>query len=68
MSFFPSGSNVCTPSSGNRVFKIAFNAEDTSWLDPQSAMGFSIVKARALQTIGGYEHGLLLVPSLEEHD
>ena len=36
--FFPAGSNVYTPSSGNRVLKIALNAEDNSWLDPQSVM------------------------------
>ena len=40
MSFFPSGSNVYTPSSGNRVLKIALNAEENSWLDPQSVMVF----------------------------
>ena len=38
VSFFPSGSNVYKPSSGNRVLKIALNAEDNSWLDPQSVM------------------------------
>ena len=31
---------VYTPSSGNRVLKIALNAEDNSWLDPQSVMVF----------------------------
>ena len=40
VSFFPSGSNVYSPSSGNRVLKIALNAEDNSWLDPQSVMVF----------------------------
>ena len=40
VSFFPSGSNVYTPSSENRVLKIALNAEDNSWLDPQSVMVF----------------------------
>ena len=40
VSFFPSGSNIYKPSSGNRVLKIALNAEDNSWLDPQSVMVF----------------------------
>ena len=53
VSFVPSGSNVYTPSSGNRVLKIALNAEDNSWLDPQSVMVFSMLKTRMLQTIGG---------------
>ena len=53
VSFFPSGSNVYTPSSGNRVLKIALNAEDNSWLDPQSVMVFLMLKTRMLQTIGG---------------
>ena len=34
------GSNIYKPSSGNRVLKIALNAEDNSWLDPQSVMVF----------------------------
>ena len=40
VSFFPSGSNIYKPSSGNRVLKFALNAEDNSWLDPQSVMVF----------------------------
>ena len=40
VSFFPSGSNMYKPSSGNRVLKIALNAEDNSWLDPQNVMVF----------------------------
>ena len=40
VSFFPSGSNIYKPSSGNRVLQIALNAEDNSWLDPQSVMVF----------------------------
>ena len=39
-SLFPSESNVYTPSSGQRALKIALNAEDNSWLDPQSVMVF----------------------------
>ena len=33
VSFFPSGSNTYKSSPGNRVLKIALNAEDNSWLD-----------------------------------
>ena len=34
--FYPSGSNVYRPTSGNRVLKFSLNAEDNAWLDPQS--------------------------------
>ena len=44
VSFFPSGSNIYKPSSGNRVLKIALNAEDNSWLDPQSVMVYMTVE------------------------
>ena len=44
VSFFPSGSNIYTPSSGQRVLKIALNAEDNSWLDPQSVMVYFTVE------------------------
>ena len=36
--------NVYTPSSGQRVLKIALNAEDNSWLDPQSVMVYFTVE------------------------
>ena len=44
VSFFPSGSNIYTPSSGQRVLKIALNAEDNTWLDPQSVMVYFTVE------------------------
>ena len=44
VSFFPSGSNIYTPSSGQRVLKIALNAEDNSWLDPHSVMVYFTVE------------------------
>ena len=44
VSFFPSGSNIYTPLSGQRVLKIALNAEDNSWLDPQSVMVYFTVR------------------------
>ena len=40
VSFWPSGSNIYKPSSGNRVIKFSLNGEDNSWLDPQSARIF----------------------------
>ena len=40
VSFFPTGSNIYKVDSGNRVIKIHLNAEDNSWLDPQSVMLF----------------------------
>ena len=44
VSFFPSTSNVCKPSSGARVTKITLNGEDNSWLDPQSVRIFFYLK------------------------
>ena len=41
VSFWPSGSNIYKPSSGNRVMKLSLNGEDNSWLDPQSVRIFS---------------------------
>ena len=38
--FYPSGSNVYRPQSGNRVIKISLNGEDNTWLDPQSVRIF----------------------------
>ena len=38
--FYPSGSNVYRPQSGNRVIKISLNGEDNTWLDPQSVLIF----------------------------
>ena len=38
VSFWPTGSNIYKVDSGNRVLKIHLNAEDNSWLDPQSVM------------------------------
>ena len=38
--FYPSGTNVYTPQSGNRVIKISLNGEDNTWLDPQSVRIF----------------------------
>ena len=35
VSFWPNGSNIYKPSSGNRVLKFSLNGEDNSWLDPQ---------------------------------
>ena len=40
VSFWPAGSNVYKPSSGNRVIKFTLNGEDNSWLDPQSVRIF----------------------------
>ena len=40
VSFWPSGSNIYKPSSGNRVIKFSLNGEDNSWLDPQSVRIF----------------------------
>ena len=37
---YPSGSNIYKTTSGNRVIKISLNAEDNSWLDPQSVCVF----------------------------
>ena len=34
--FYPSGSHIYKPTSGNRAIKISLNGEDNSWLDPQS--------------------------------
>ena len=44
VSFFPCGSNIYTPSSGQRVLKRALNAEDNSWLDSQSVMVYFTVE------------------------
>ena len=44
VSFFPSRSNIYTPLSGQRVLKIVLNAEDNSWLDPQSVMVYFTVE------------------------
>ena len=38
--FYPSGTNVYTPQSGNHVIKISLNGEDNTWLDPQSVRIF----------------------------
>ena len=40
VSFWPSGSNIYKPTSGNRVLKFSLNGEDNSWLDPQSVRIF----------------------------
>ena len=40
VTFWPSGSNIYKPSSGNRVLKFTLNGEDNSWLDPQSVRIF----------------------------
>ena len=42
--FWPTGSNVYRVDSGNRVLKVNLNAEDNSWLDPQSVMLFFTVE------------------------
>ena len=42
--FYPSGSNVYRPTSGNRVLKFSLNAEDNGWLDPQSVRVFFTVQ------------------------
>ena len=44
VSFWAQGSNIYKVDSGNRVIKIRLNAEDNSWLDPQSDMMFSTVE------------------------
>ena len=44
VSFWPTGSNIYKVDSGNRVIKINLNAEDNSWLDPQSVMLFFTVE------------------------
>ena len=66
VSFFPSGSNIYTPSSGQRVLKIALNAEDNTWLDPQSVMVYFTVETLTRQTINACVLCLLLIPFLEE--
>ena len=40
VSFWPSGSNIYKPSSGNRVIQFTLNGEDNAWLDPQSVRVF----------------------------
>ena len=40
VTFWPSGSNIYKPSSGNRVLKFTLNGEDNTWLDPQSVRIF----------------------------
>ena len=40
VSFWPAGSNVYKPSSGNRVIKFTLKGEDNAWLDPQSVRVF----------------------------
>ena len=40
VSFWPAGSNIYKPSSGNRVIKFTLNGEDNAWLDPQSVRVF----------------------------
>ena len=40
VTFWPSGSNIYKPTSGNRVLKFSLNAEDNAWLDPQSVRIF----------------------------
>ena len=42
--FYPSGSNVYKPTSGNRVLKFSLNGEDNTWLDPQSVRVFFTVQ------------------------
>ena len=42
--FYPSGSHVYRPTSGNRVLKFSLNAEDSGWLDPQSVRIFCTVQ------------------------
>ena len=42
--FYPSGSNVYKPTSGNRVLKFSLNDEDNGWLDPQSVRVFFTVQ------------------------
>ena len=44
VTFWPSGSNIYKPSSGNRVLKFSLNGEDNSWLDPQSVRIFFTLK------------------------
>ena len=44
VSFWAQGSNIYKVDSGNRVIKIQLNAEDNSWLDPQSVMMFFTVE------------------------
>ena len=42
--FYPSGSNVYKPTSGNRVLKFSLHAVDNGWLDPQSIRVFFTVQ------------------------
>ena len=67
VSFFPSGSNIYTPSFGQRVLKIALNAEDNSWLDPQSVMVYFTVE-NTDSSDNRRLRCLLLIPFLEEQD
>ena len=53
-SFWPAGSNICKPSSGNRVIKFTLNCEDNVWLGPQSVRVFFILNNREGTNFGNF--------------
>ena len=61
VTFWPSGSNIYKPTSGNRVLKFSLNGEDNSCLDPQSVRIFFTLQN--LDT-GTYHNKLRIIPSL----
>ena len=66
VSFWPTGSNVYKVDSGNRVLKIHLNAEDNSWLDPQSVMLFLLLKMVIKHLIENSVLSLTLIPSSDD--
>ena len=65
VTFWPSGSNIYNPSSGNRVLKFSLNGEDKSWLDPQSVRIFFTLNNKDGTNFRKLRHHPL-IPSLDE--
>ena len=66
VSFWPAGSNVYKPSSGNRVIKFTLNGEDNSWLDPQSVRVFFTLNNKDGTNFRNFVLYLLRILSSEE--
>ena len=66
VSFWPSGSNIYKPSSGNRVIKFSLNGEDNSWLDPQSVRIFFTLNNKDGTNFKNFVLCRRLIPSLDE--
>ena len=66
VSFWPSGSNIYKPSSGNRVIKFSLNGEDNTWLDPQSVRIFFTLNKKMELTLKSFVLYRRLIPSLDE--